>query len=143
MRNQSPTSQSLRMSGLFRYGSAYRDRLSAAEVAIPSYVRSVSMHKIDTGKDEPVDVAIPSYVRSVSIDTAGAEYNRKGRRSRNPFVCQVCFDGIGRAGDGTAGAHRRNPFVCQVCFDPAESFGRLFSDCHRRNPFVCQVCFDS
>jgi len=88
-----------------------------ATVAIPSYVRSVSIHDktchIHGACD---DVAIPSYVRSVSISEIRQQKLTIRSHSRNPFVCQVCFDQT--ESRKMAGKTGRNPFVCQVCFDP-------------------------
>ena len=62
-------SQSLRMSGLFRFKSHNRITKSHA------YIR----------------VAIPSYVRSISMVKNRSD-QRRGFPCRNPFVCQVYFD---------------------------------------------------
>ena len=80
-------SQSLRMSGQFFHARA-RERKRNANVAIPSYVRSIlSEKKVKNTK--------PAVL------------------SRNPFVCQVnSFDVIEKLLDAIAVS--RNPFVCQV-----------------------------
>ena len=87
------SSQSLRMSGLFRY--------QLTEI-------------ISTSRGEP-GVAIPSYVRSIPIYLQ-SNARDKSIICRNPFVCQVYSDtmAIIKRFQRTIG---RNPFVCQVYSD--------------------------